>query len=117
MSEGRSATDIKLSNLLKLALIENVKLYLSRQASSFGRYWLEQTFFILFGFPFLLSGIIGIGIPISINITLVMGCIYIMSTAEKMMIMDDNSFDILEGGVITILAIVSLLALALIGGV
>ena len=46
-----------------------------------------------------------------------MGCIYIMSTAEKMMIMDDNSFDILEGGVITILAIVSLLALALIGGV
>ncbi|MHA1125006.1 MAG: hypothetical protein ACTSO7_10490 [Candidatus Heimdallarchaeota archaeon] len=77
---------------------------------------INQTFFLLFGLPFLLSGIIGIGIPISINITMVLGCIYIMSTAEKMMIMDDNSFDILEGGVITILAIVSLLALALMGG-
>jgi hypothetical protein len=32
------------------------------------------------------------------------------------MIMDDNHFDILEGGVMTILAIVSLLALAFMGG-
>ena len=92
--------------------MENQKIGLINQVSA-----INQTFFILFGFPFLLSGIIGIGIPVTINITLVMGCIYIMSTAEKMMIMDDNSFDILEGGVITILAIVSLLALALIGGV
>ena len=91
---------------------ETQKIGLINQVSA-----INQTFFILFGFPFLMSGIIGIGIPVSINITIVMGCIYIMSTAEKMMIMDDNSFDILEGGVITILAIVSLLALALIGGV
>lgn len=77
---------------------------------------INQTFFVLFGIPFLISGIVGIGIPITINITLVMGLIYIMSTAEKMMIMDDNHFDILEGAVLTILAVVSLLALAFIGG-
>jgi len=77
---------------------------------------INQTFFILFGIPFLISGIVGIGIPITLNITLVMGGIYIMSTAEKMMIMDDNHFDILEGAVLTILAVVSLLALAFIGG-
>lgn len=90
---------------------ETQKIGLINQVSA-----INQTFFLLFGLPFLLSGIIGIGIPITINITMVLGCIYIMSTAEKMMIMDDNSFDILEGGVITILAIVSLLALALMGG-
>jgi len=78
---------------------------------------INQTFFILFGFPFLLSGIIGIGIPVSINITIVMGGIFIMATAEVLMIVDDNKFDILEGVVITILASVSLLALALMGGV
>jgi hypothetical protein len=76
---------------------------------------INQTFFLLFGIPFLISGIIGIGIPITINLTLVMGGIYIMSTAEKMMIMEDNHFDMLEGVVLTILAIVSLLALAFIG--
>ncbi len=90
---------------------ETQKIGLINQVSA-----INQTFFLLFGLPFLISGIIGIGIPITINITMVLGCIYIMSTAEKMMIMDDNSFDILEGGVITILAIVSLLALALMGG-
>ncbi len=77
---------------------------------------INQTFFILFGFPFLLSGIIGIGIPVSINITIVMGGIFIMAAAEVLMIIDDNKFDILEGVVITILASVSLLALALMGG-
>ncbi len=91
---------------------ETQKIGLINQVSA-----INQTFFLLFGFPFLLSGIIGIGIPVSINITMVLGCIYIMSTAEKLMIMDDNHFDILEGGVMTILAIVSLLALALMGGV
>ena len=91
--------------------METQKIGLINQVSA-----INQTFFLLFGFPFLLSGIIGIGIPVSINITMVLGCIYIMSTAEKLMIMDDNSFDILEGGVISILAIVSLLALALMGG-
>ncbi len=77
---------------------------------------INQTFFILFGFPFLLSGIIGIGIPIEFETIIVMGGIFIMSTAEKFMIMDDNHFDLLEGVVMTLLAIVSLLALALIGG-
>ncbi|NHJ46407.1 MAG: hypothetical protein FK733_01345 [Asgard group archaeon] len=76
---------------------------------------INQTFFLLFGIPFLISGIVGIGIPITINLTIVMGGIYIMSTAEKMMIMDDNHFDLLEGVVLTILAVVSLLALAFIG--
>jgi len=91
---------------------ETQKIGLINQVSA-----INQTFFILFGFPLLLSGIIGIGIPITLSVTMVMGCIYIMSTAEKMMIMDDNKFDLLEGVVITILAIVSLLALAFMGGV
>ncbi|HUT80434.1 MAG TPA: hypothetical protein VMZ29_04450 [Candidatus Bathyarchaeia archaeon] len=78
---------------------------------------INQTFFILFGVPFVLSGIINIGIPIALEITIVMGGIFIMSAAEIMMIMDDGKFDLLEGAVITILAIVSLLALILIGGI
>ncbi|GAB4263858.1 MAG: DapH/DapD/GlmU-related protein [Candidatus Promineifilaceae bacterium] len=36
-----------------------LKLYLSRQASGFGRYWLEQLFFLLFGW---IPTVIGIGI-------------------------------------------------------
>ncbi|MCK5298534.1 MAG: hypothetical protein KAJ76_06490, partial [Candidatus Heimdallarchaeota archaeon] len=78
---------------------------------------INQTFFLLFGIPFVLSGIIDIGIPISMDITIVMGGIFIMSVALSMMISDDNKFDLLEGIVITILSIVSLLALALIGGI
>ncbi|MBN1331076.1 MAG: hypothetical protein JXA54_16505 [Candidatus Heimdallarchaeota archaeon] len=77
---------------------------------------INQTFFILFGVPFVLSGILNIGIPIALEITIVMGGIFIMSAAVIMMIMDDGKFDLLEGAVITILAIVSLLALTLIGG-
>jgi len=78
---------------------------------------INQTFFILFGVPFVISGIFDIGIPIAIEITIVMGGIFIISTAEALMVMDDNAFDLLEGIVITILSIVSLLALALIGGI
>jgi hypothetical protein len=77
---------------------------------------INQTFFILFGVPFVISGIFNIGIPVATEITIVMGGIFIMSVAELMMIMDDNKFDLLEGVVITILATVSLLALTLIGG-
>ncbi|NHJ46406.1 MAG: hypothetical protein FK733_01340 [Asgard group archaeon] len=77
---------------------------------------INQTFFILFGVPFVISGIFKIGIPVALEITVVMGGIFIMSVAELMMIMDDNKFDLLEGVVITILATVSLLALTLIGG-
>ncbi len=78
---------------------------------------INQTFFILFGIPFVLSGILNIGIPIALEITVVMGGIFIMSAAAILMIMDDNKFDLLEGVVITILAVVSLLALMLIGGI
>ena len=78
---------------------------------------INQTFFILFGVPFVLSGILSIGIPIALEITIVMGGIFIISVALNMMIMDDNHFDLLEGVVLTILSTVSLLALALIGGI
>ncbi|MHA1736976.1 MAG: hypothetical protein ACTSXA_08885 [Candidatus Heimdallarchaeota archaeon] len=77
---------------------------------------INQTFFILFGVPFVISGIFNIGIPIAIEIIIVMGGIFIISAAEVLMIMDDNAFDLFEGIVILILSIVSLLALALIGG-
>lgn len=77
---------------------------------------INQTFFILFGVPFVISGIFNIGIPIAIEITIVMGGIFIISAAEVLMIADDNAFDLFEGIVIIILSIVSLLALALIGG-
>ncbi|MBD3190022.1 MAG: hypothetical protein GF308_05240 [Candidatus Heimdallarchaeota archaeon] len=75
---------------------------------------INQTFFILFGVPFIISGIFAIGIPIAIEITLVMGGIFVLSIAVLIMIMDDNKFDLLEGAVITIISIVSLLALAMI---
>ncbi|MHA1127003.1 MAG: hypothetical protein ACTSO7_16040 [Candidatus Heimdallarchaeota archaeon] len=77
---------------------------------------INQTFFILFGVPFVISGIFNIGIPIAIEIMIVMGGIFIISAAEVLMIADDNAFDLFEGIVIIILSIVSLLALALIGG-
>ncbi len=77
---------------------------------------INQTFFILFGVPFVISGIFNIGIPIAIEIIIVMGGIFIISAAEVLMIADDNAFDLFEGIVILILSIVSLLALALIGG-
>ena len=66
--------------------------------------------------PFVISGIFDIGIPIAIEITIVLGGIFIISAAEILMIADDNAFDLLEGIVITILSFVSLLALAVIGG-
>jgi hypothetical protein len=72
---------------------------------------INQTFFILFGFPFILSGLIGIGIPIAIEITVVFGGIFIVAECIHMMILDDKSFDILEGAIITILSIVSLILL------
>ena len=91
---------------------EKIEVGLVHQVSA-----INQTFFLLFGIPFVLSGILDIGIPISMDITIVMGGIFIMSVALSMMISDDNKFDLLEGIVITILSTVSLLALALIGGI
>jgi hypothetical protein len=81
---------------------------------------INQTFFILFGAPFVLSGILTLinpnfGIPVTLGITIVMGGIFIMSLAVQLMVMDDNKFDLLEGVMITTLATVSLVALALIG--
>lgn len=40
-------------------MIENIKLYLSRQSSSFGRYWFEQLFYVLFSW---VPTVIGIGL-------------------------------------------------------
>ena len=77
---------------------------------------INQTFYILFGVPFLLSGLFAIGIPITLEGTLVTGGIFVMSLIVQMMIMDDNKFDLLEGVVVTIMSIVSLVALAFIGG-
>ncbi|NHJ32807.1 MAG: hypothetical protein FK732_08085 [Asgard group archaeon] len=91
---------------------EKIEVGLVHQVSA-----INQTFFILFGVPFVLSGIMGIGIPISMDITIVTGGIFIMSVALNMMISDDNKFDLLEGIVVTILSTVSLLALALIGSI
>jgi hypothetical protein len=76
---------------------------------------INQTFFILFDVPFVISGIFAIGIPVALEITIVFGGIFVLSTAVILMIMDDNKFDFLEGAVITVMSIVSLLALALIG--
>lgn len=77
---------------------------------------INQTFYILFGVPFLLSGLFAIGIPITLEITLVTGGIFVTSLIVHTMIMDDNKFDLLEGVVVTVMSIVSLLFLALIGG-
>lgn len=76
---------------------------------------INQTFYILFGVPFLLSGLFAIGIPITLEVTLVTGGIFVMSMIVQMMIMDDNKFDLLEGVVVTVMSIVSLLFLAFIG--
>lgn len=77
---------------------------------------INQTFYILFGVPFLLSGMFAIGIPITLEGTLVTGGIFVMSLVVQMMIGDDNKFDLLEGVVVTVMSTVSLLALAFIGG-
>ncbi len=77
---------------------------------------INQTFYILFGVPFLLSGLFAIGIPITLEITLVTGGIFVMSLVLQTMIADDNKFDLLEGVVVTVMSIVSLLFLVFIGG-
>ena len=57
MSEGRSASDTREFPIT--TLIENINLYLSRQASSFGRYLLEQIIYILLSW---IPTIVGIGL-------------------------------------------------------
>ncbi len=76
---------------------------------------INQTFYILFGVPFLLSGLFAIGIPITLEVTLVTGGIFVMSLIVQTMIADDNKFDLLEGVVVTVMSIVSLLFLVFIG--
>ncbi|MHA1187212.1 MAG: hypothetical protein ACTSSK_10120, partial [Candidatus Heimdallarchaeota archaeon] len=75
-----------------------------------------QTFFLLFGFPFLFSTIIGMQIPVAFDTTLVLAGIFAISLALHLTIIDDNHFDRVEGALILFASITSLLALATIGG-
>jgi len=90
---------------------EDTRMGLVHQISS-----INQTFFLLFGFPFLFSTIIGIQIPVAFDTTLVLAGIFAISLALHLTIIDDNHFDRVEGALILFASITSLLALATIGG-
>ncbi|MCF2143937.1 MAG: hypothetical protein K9W42_09570 [Candidatus Heimdallarchaeota archaeon] len=91
---------------------EDTKIGLIHQVSS-----VNQTFFLLFGFPFLFASILNIYIPVALDTTLVFTGIFAISLALHLMIIDDNQFDRVEGTLILIASIASLLSLAIIGGV
>jgi len=91
---------------------EDRKIGLIHQVSS-----VNQTFFLLFGFPFLFASIVNIDIPVALDTTLVFTGIFSISLALHLMIIDDNHFDRVEGTLILIASIASLLSLAIIGGV
>ncbi|MHA1122840.1 MAG: hypothetical protein ACTSPC_08585 [Candidatus Heimdallarchaeota archaeon] len=90
---------------------ENTEIGLVHQVSS-----INQTFFLLFGFPFLFASIININIPVSLDTTLVFTGIFVISLALHLTIIDDNHFDRVEGMLILLASITSLLALAVVGG-
>ncbi len=90
---------------------EDTKIGLIHQVSS-----VNQTFFLLFGFPFLFASIVNIYIPVALDTTLVFTGIFAISLALHLMIIDDNQFDRVEGTLILIASIASLLSLAIIGG-
>jgi hypothetical protein len=90
---------------------EDIKIGLVHQVSS-----IDQTFFLLFGFPFLFASIIGINIPVAFDTTLVFAGIFAISLALHLMIIDDNHFDRVEGSLMLLASITSLLSLAAIGG-
>ena len=77
---------------------------------------INQTFFLLFGFPFLFSSIIDVEIPVAFDTTLVFAGIFAISLALHLTIIDDNHFDRVEGALILFTSITSLIALATIGG-
>lgn len=72
---------------------------------------INQTFFILFGVPFVISGLANIEIPNSPEIAIVFGGIFILAQCINGMILDDKAFDLLEGVVVTTLSLVSLIVL------
>jgi hypothetical protein len=90
---------------------ENTEIGLVHQVSS-----VNQTFFLLFGFPFLFAAIINITIPVSLDTTLVFTGIFVISLALHLTIIDDNHFDRVEGMLILLASITSLLALGVVGG-
>ncbi|MBD3190023.1 MAG: hypothetical protein GF308_05245 [Candidatus Heimdallarchaeota archaeon] len=89
---------------------DSIKIGLVHQVSS-----LDQTFFVLFGFPFLFASFINITIPVALDLTLVFAGIFVISLGLHLTIIDDNKFDMLEGALILLTSISSLLALASVG--
>jgi len=90
---------------------ENIQIGLVHQISS-----VNQTFFLLFGLPFLLAAILNVDVPAILDTTLVFSGIFALSLTLHLTIIDDNHFDRLEGALIFVASIVSILALAVIGG-
>ncbi len=90
---------------------EDTEIGLVHQISS-----INQTFFLLFGFPFLFASIINVDIPVALDTTLVFTGIFAISLALHLTIIDDNHFDRVEGTLILIASITSLMALAIVGG-
>jgi len=90
---------------------ENAQIGLVHQVSS-----INQTFFLLFGFPFLFASIINVDIPVAFDTTLVFAGIFAISLSLHLTIIDDNHFDRVEGALILVASITSLLALAAVGG-
>jgi hypothetical protein len=90
---------------------EDTEIGLVHQISS-----INQTFFLLFGFPFLFASIINVDIPVALDTTLVLTGIFAISLALHLTIIDDNHFDRVEGTLILIASVTSLMALAVVGG-
>ncbi|MHA1462842.1 MAG: hypothetical protein ACTSQ0_07225, partial [Candidatus Heimdallarchaeota archaeon] len=89
---------------------EDTQIGLVHQVSS-----INQTFFLLFGFPFLLASIINVAIPVAFDTTLVFAVIFALSLALHLTIIDDNHFDRVEGALILITSIAGLIALGTMG--
>jgi len=91
---------------------EDVQIGLVHQVSS-----INQTFFLLFGFPFLFASIINVTIPVALDTTLVFTGIFVISLALHLTIIDDNHFDRVEGMLILLASLTSLMALGVVGGI
>ncbi len=89
---------------------EDTQIGLVHQVSS-----INQTFFLLFGFPFLFASIINVTIPVALDTTLVFTGIFAISLALHLTIIDDNQFDKVEGALILMASITSLIAMAIMG--
>ncbi len=89
---------------------EDTQIGLVHQVSS-----INQTFFLLFGFPFLLASLINVAIPVAFDTTLVFAGIFALSLSLHLTIIDDNHFDRVEGALIVITSIASLIALGIMG--